>query len=280
MNPNALSTKIIKKGMDFAYGSWANTQRMLGRIDYPVPSFSSMHKTSSKTVKHYYESGIRTAVPILTAARANGLDLKQAKVLDFGCGVGRQLAHMTRHLPENEYYACDIDDLSVSFIQKHYEQVSAYVSSFRPPLAYEDAFFDMIYSVSIFSHLHLDDIEPWLQELARITKPGGLLMLTTEGPTALGPLSEAFGVSEAELLDELQAKGTLYKEYDYLEECLQKQGTLKSASFMIGIEGSYGNTVLSPEHIHREWESDILEVVSVIEGIIDFRQDLVVLRRK
>ncbi len=280
MDPNALSTKVIKKGIDVAYGSWAATQRMLGNIDYAVPSFSAMHKTSSKTIRHFYESGIRTSIPIITAAKQQGCRLHDCNILDFGCGVGRQLVHFTRHLPKNNYFACDIDDLSIDFIGKHYPQVDSHVSGFRPPLKYPDSFFDVVYSVSIFSHLHGDDIQPWLDELTRITKRGGLILLTTEGPTSLEPLSAEFGASASELKSQLGEKGILYKEYDYLKVCLGKQETVKSASLLIGVEGSYGNTVLCPSHIRETWNSERVEVVDVLEGIIDFRQDLVVLKRK
>lgn len=280
MNPNSISTKVIKTGLNYAFAAYAAAQRATGAIDYPIPSFSGMHKTSSKSLKHYNESGIRTATAIYTAARQQGMRFHHKKILDFGCGVGRQLAQFTRELPDNQYFACDIDDLSIDFIAKNYPQVESYVSSFHPPLKYDDGTFDLIYSVSIFSHLKPDDIRPWVDELARITAPGGLLALTTEGHTAIRPLSKLFGTSEEALRSQLKQDGVLYKEYEYLQNSLTSRDTLKSASLMIGIEGSYGNTALSPEHIVAEWESELLEVIGVIEGVIDFRQDLVLLRRK
>jgi hypothetical protein len=43
--------------------------------------------------------------------------------------------------------------------------------------------------------------------------------------------------------------------------------------------GSYGNTVLSPDYIRRHWSKSGLEVVDIVEGVIDHRQDLVVCKR-
>ena len=68
--------------------------RAMGVIDFPVPPNSRMRGTSSSTIRHYYESGLTTTLPIVTAAYIEGLDLRSpAEVLDFGCGVGRQLLH-------------------------------------------------------------------------------------------------------------------------------------------------------------------------------------------
>jgi hypothetical protein len=51
------------------------------------------------------------------------------------------------------------------------------------------------------------------------------------------------------------------------------------ANVAMGITGSYGNTVLMPDHIRNAWPASGFEVVDIVEGIIDQRQDLVVLRK-
>lgn len=279
MNPNAFPKKVAKKLLDIGFGSYVAANRLIGRIDYPVPSFSGMHKTSSKTIRHYYESGIRTAMPIITSAINLGVQFEGLRILDFGCGVGRQLVQFTRHLPNNHYFGCDIDHTAIAYIHKCFPQVDAYASKFLPPLEYDDASFDIIYSVSIFSHLHEDQLRPWLDELARITKPGGYLFLTTEGTTALEPLADAFGASPQQLQEQLQKDGILYKEYDQLAELLQSRDQLDASSLHIGIDGSYGNTVLSKDYVLRTWSDEKLQVINVLDGVIDFRQDLVILKR-
>ena len=52
-----------------------------------------------------------------------------------------------------------------------------------------------------------------------------------------------------------------------------------NADALLKIENSYGNTVLSPDHIREHWGQGGFEVVDVLEGIIDHRQDLVVLEK-
>src|ERR1700748_1036812 len=74
--------------------------RAVGVVDFPVPPNSRMRGTSSSTIRHYYESGLTTTLPIVTAAYIEGLDLRSsAEVLDFGCGVGRQMLPFKRNYP-------------------------------------------------------------------------------------------------------------------------------------------------------------------------------------
>jgi SAM-dependent methyltransferase len=255
-------------------------QELAGVIDFPVPPNSNIRKTAGKTVRHYYLSGIRTFLPIATCAQREGVRLDQnINVLDFGCGVGRQLLHFTRKYPAPKFFACDLDDTAIAFIQKNYPQVDAHTSKFTPPLRYAEGFFDLVYSVSIFSHLNMEDQPLWLAELARVTKPGGFCLLTTEGPSTLKVLAGAFGRDEAALREQLARTGFLYKEYPDWQDCQKTQDTLRLASNMVGIERSYGNTVLSHEHIRRTWPAAGFEVRAIVEAIIDDRQDLVVLRR-
>ena len=281
MDQSSVLKKLVKRGLDQLQHVQVAGARLLGLIDFPVPPNSSMRKTSSRSIRHYYRSGIRTTLPIATCARRERVALDgDIRILDFGCGVGRQLLHFTRHFPKPAYFACDIDDTSIRFIRKHYPQVTAVQSAFHPPLEYPDGFFDMVYSVSIFSHLSLEDHGPWLDELARVTRPGGTCFLTFEGETALRSLAPVFGRDPERLIEELRERGALYKEYSYLKKSVQTQNTLRTASHLVGVTGSYGNTVLSSEHIRTAWNTDRFEVIEILEGVIDYRQDLAVLRRR
>jgi len=255
--------------------------RMLGVVDFPVPPNSSMRKTSSVSIRHYYTSSIQTSLPIVVSAIQQKVKLdKNIRILDFGCGVGRQLLHFTRHFPDPDYYACDVDDTSIAFIKRGYRNVHSYTSSFNPPLKYETGFFDMVYSLSIFSHLGLEDQQKWLSELSRITRSGGYCFLTTEGFTALESLASNLKVNAEKLKEDLKQAGILYREYKFLKTFVGKKNTVKVVTPLVGIEGTYGNTMMSPDYIRKEWSSDKFDVMDVIEGVIDYRQDLVVLRRK
>jgi len=272
---------IIKIILDCIQSFFVLFAKVLHLIDFPVPLNSSMRKTSSRSISHYYISGIRTYLPIATCALRENIKLSEnIRILDFGCGVGRQLLHFTRLYPKPAYYACDIDETSVNFIKKNYPKVNVYVNKPQPLLQYPDGFFHMIYSVSIFSHLCLEDQKKWLPELGRITMPGGICFLTTEGITSLKYLSLDFSIEENSLKEKLKRSGFLYKEYDFFKENRRMQNFLKRYAVCLGSQDSYGNTVLSPQYILKEWNTDYFDVVDIVEGIIDHRQDLVILKRK
>ena len=272
--------KLLRIGMNLLQSVFVVIGRILGVIDFPAPPNSSIRKTAGKTIRSYYMSGVRSFLPIATCAQNEGVRLdSNINVLDFGCGVGRQLLHFTRKYPAPAFFACDLDDTSIDFIKRSYPQVNSYASKFTPPLRYENGFFDMIYSVSIFSHLNMEDQVIWLKELARVTKPGGFCFLTTEGFSTLKIFADLFGQDKDVLRSLLDRQGYIYREYDDWQECVKSQNTLRIATNMVGVERSYGNTVLSPKYIRQNWPAAGFAVRSIVEAIIDNRQDLIVLQR-
>jgi len=271
--------KLVKIGLNGAQNCVVMLGRMAGIIDFPVPPNSSIRKTGGKSISAYYVGGLRTCLPIVACAVREKVRLDQKiRVLDFGCGVARPLLHFTRNYPAPSYYACDIDDTSVAFVRENYPQVRTCVNSFSPPLPFDAGFFDMVYSVSIFSHLSMEDQPLWLKELARVTKPGGWCFLSTEGRCSVRYRCEALHETEAALQAHLDKEGFYYKEYADWQENTKHQSTLRVTSIMVGVDRSYGMTFLSPDYIRLHWPAAGFEVRAVVEGIVD-GQDLVVLRR-
>lgn len=260
--------------------------RAIGVIDFPVPPNSRMRGTSSSTIRHYYESGLTTTLPIITAAYIEGLDLRApAEVLDFGCGVGRQLLHFKRNYPGLSLHACDVNNRSIEYLQSAYPTVESYTSAFLPPLKYPALKFDLIYSVSIFSHLNIRDHELWLQELARITRPGGLCCLTILGSHAQALRSQpSSGRPDSDGVRALEEQGFIYESNfdgkpkpDYMKAVEQFWNL---GSNLIGIEEDYGVTYFSEKYVRQHWNNESFEFRQRIPGIIDNLQDLVVLKKR
>ena len=61
----------------------------------------------------------------------------------------------------------------------------------QPPLPAEAASFDLIYGVSILTHMPLAEQPGWIAELTRLARPGGLIALTVHGARAAASLSPA-----------------------------------------------------------------------------------------
>ena len=279
LKDHGLPKKLLKIGLN----QWQNCIVALGRlagiINFPVPPNSSIRKTGGRSVGDYYIGGMKTSLPMMACMRREGVRLDQnIRVLDFGCGVGRPLLHFTRECPAPSYFACDIDDTSVAFIRRNYPRVQASVSRFSPPLPYEADFFDAVYSISIFSHLNMEDVALWLKELARVTKPGGWCFLTTSGFSHVPYRYMHMGMDESSLRARLENEGFCFKEYEDWRESVLHQNKLRVTSLMVGVERSYGMTMIAPEYIRKQWPAAGFEVRAVVEGGVG-GQDLAVLRR-
>jgi SAM-dependent methyltransferase len=105
-------------------------------------------------------------------------------VLDFGAGAGRTLRHFLNEAERATFWACDIDRESVEWLQENLSPpIRAFVSEEEPPLPLEAGSLDLIYAVSVFTHL-ADTWSAWLLELHRLLKKSGLLVTTFIGPGA------------------------------------------------------------------------------------------------
>jgi SAM-dependent methyltransferase len=103
------------------------------------------------------------------------------RVLDFGCGAGRTLRHFLAEAEQAEIWGVDIDATSVELLRDTVcPPLHVMRSGYWPPLALESGYFDLIWSISVFTHM-TDSSVPWLLELHRLLRPGGLLIATFMG---------------------------------------------------------------------------------------------------
>ena len=105
-------------------------------------------------------------------------------VLDFGCGCGRLLRHWPSTIPTAEVYGTDYDGTLVDWCQQNLPDVETRRNHADPPLDFDDDFFDVAYAISVFTHLDEARQRAWVDELARVIKPGGHLVITTLGQMA------------------------------------------------------------------------------------------------
>lgn len=74
------------------------------------------------------------------------------------------------------------------------ERLSPPLQAFVPvegePLPRSDGFFDLVYGVSVFTHLDAFNWAGWLLELHRVLRPGGLLLLSYLGESQAWRLDE------------------------------------------------------------------------------------------
>lgn len=103
-------------------------------------------------------------------------------MLDFGCGSGRVLRHFLPEAETAELHGCDIHGPSIEWIQANLSpSIEAVQSREKPPLPFPNGNFDLIWTMSVFTHL-TDTWSSWLLELHRILAPDGILIASIMGP--------------------------------------------------------------------------------------------------
>jgi SAM-dependent methyltransferase len=111
------------------------------------------------------------------------------RVLDFGCGAGRTLRHFLAEAESGELWGADIDIASIAWLEANLcPPLHALRSRPAPPLELEGGSFDLIWAISVFTHL-TDHSLAWLAELHRLLRPEGLLMASYTGRWSSEPLA-------------------------------------------------------------------------------------------
>ncbi|MFN8112838.1 MAG: class I SAM-dependent methyltransferase [Solirubrobacterales bacterium] len=112
-----------------------------------------------------------------------GWDPGGRTLLDFGCGAGRTLRHFIGEAESGaaEVWGADIDAASIDWLRASLcPPLNAVRCDVDPPLPFDDGSFDLIWAISVFTHL-ADNSADWLLELHRVLAPGGLLVATYMG---------------------------------------------------------------------------------------------------
>lgn len=127
----------------------------------------------------FLRSGRAAYDAIAAHAPVNGADA----LLDFGCGCGRVLRYWSRHA--GTVAGCDRDAGAVAWCRGNLPFARVDGNGLAPPLAYADESFDLVYALSVFTHLTHDLQVAWRDELRRVLRPGGRVLLTTHGSSYL-----------------------------------------------------------------------------------------------
>jgi ubiquinone/menaquinone biosynthesis C-methylase UbiE len=275
----AAAKGFAKRLIDIWFSGKCALLRGLGIIDFPLPPNHILRRTSSHTIRHYYESGLTSFLPIATAAISTGVNLDDSvSVLDFACGAGRQLLHLTRLYPNVKAHACDIRADAIEYLRRAYPKADVYANKFDPPLEYPEATFDLIYSVSVFSHISFQDAQLWLSELRRVAKPGATLCLTFNSYTSLQRYHESG--------KHLDLSAEKLKEIEFFFDAEDEAGyalrMAREVALGFGHPGMLrptGDIFYSAEKARSLMEGAGFEVKEILPGVIDRMQDLAVLRR-
>jgi SAM-dependent methyltransferase len=113
---------------------------------------------------------IRDAVPVPLESMGS--------ILDFGCGCGRVI-RWWRELP-TEIHGSDFNPTLVRWCRENLPFGEFEVNGAEPPLPYADDSFDLVYALSVLTHLPVETQRRWLDELARVAQAWVLVSIHGE----------------------------------------------------------------------------------------------------
>src|SRR5919204_168855 len=143
----------------------------------PLPPLELMHRVGriedEPDVPAAYEAIGRRCRERLERVLPDDWSWEGKRVLDFGCGAGRTLRHFLAEAERGELHGCDIDHASIAWLQEHLAPpLHVFENGELPPLPQPNAYFDLAYAFSVFTHL-ADHWARWLLELHRVLKRRG-----------------------------------------------------------------------------------------------------------
>lgn len=109
--------------------------------------------------------------------------LPGARVLEVGCGTGLLLQHLAKESAE----AWGVD-ISPGMLEKAKARGLNGVEGTASQIPFPDDHFDVVCSFKVLAHV--PDIEEALVEMARVTKPGGLMALEFYNPLSIRYLAK------------------------------------------------------------------------------------------
>ncbi len=233
--------------------------KQMGGFMLPPPHLQD--RVTAYAGPFFIEHGESLLSSLEDAVHAVGKDLTSfPAVLDFGCGCARVLrAYHYRSSPSQRLCGTDIDVETIDWCRANYSKMAEFtLNSDAPPMAYADETFDLVYSVSVFTHLPEDMQLTWLRELQRVTKVGGYLLLTTFNETSF-----------EEVLLEESREGAREAGFFFNDQGPTTQG----------LPDFYRQSYHTPAYIRSHW-SEYFDVIEIRARAVDDLQDIVVCRRR
>jgi len=192
-------------------------------------------------------------------------------VLDFGCGSGRVLPWVASFVPGGSCSGVDVDAEAIAWAAGRFPDLHWAVCGFEPPLQFDEASFDIVYSISVFSHLDAEDQERWLEEIARVLRPEGVALLSVHGPFAFeqfrtGAVSS--GWTEPDAFDRDPLGSAEFAFVPYVR-------SRWNAADLPGVGSDYGLAFHGHEYLRERW-AQWFSVAAIRERALAGWQDLVV----
>ena len=125
---------------------------------------------------------------------------RTTSLLDFACGYGRVTRFLVTALEPSRVTVSDINPDAVDFVRATFG-VRGFHSSADPDDVAHDQRYDVVFVVSLFTHLSLAPWRAWLRRLSRMVARDGVLAFTVRAPDEITQLDPGHRAWTKELED-------------------------------------------------------------------------------
>ncbi|OJU89487.1 MAG: methyltransferase type 12 [Burkholderiales bacterium 66-5] len=209
-----------------SYGQWMGCPCEISEAD-DIFKFFAAHPSSLNPIRDYLADGWRTMAELVLLLEAAGHPLLQTRsFLEFASGHGRFTRHLVKALGAPRVVVSDVVADALDFARSALG-VSGFVSASVPEQVAHAQQHDVVFVLSLFSHLPRSTWARWLVRIYAMVAPGGVLVFTTHGDAAVrkqGVTLEPDGFfftpsSESNAID-AQEYGTAFSSEAFVRACI------------------------------------------------------------
>jgi SAM-dependent methyltransferase len=129
----------------------------------------------------FFQSG-REHANALAGIISKNQSHKSLQILEWGCGPGRVLQYLQSPSGDNwELSGADYNPRTIDWCRTNLPKIRFFHNDLAPPIPAKSASFDVIYCISVYTHLSEPLHYQWIHEILRLLKPGGLFIGTFHG---------------------------------------------------------------------------------------------------
>jgi SAM-dependent methyltransferase len=135
--------------------------------------------TNSET---YFRTGYLQMLEWLQLLEKYNFNLRTTgAVFELGCGTARLIRHL-RCIDGIRLVGSDVSSEMIDWCKENVPGVEFFQNDLVPPLPFaEEGSFDLVFANSVFTHIPLNLQKPWIEELHRVLRPGGILVCNVIG---------------------------------------------------------------------------------------------------
>lgn len=103
------------------------------------------------------------------------------KILDFGCGVGRNIYFLQKYFPKAEIWGCDVSQESIKISSKAYPIANFFILN-NSEIEQKKKTFDLILIAGVLHHIEIEDRSGIFDKIRRLLRKSGELFIFEHNP--------------------------------------------------------------------------------------------------